>query len=273
MSAPTTSAPTSAVAHQHGGESSVPPSDHSLLVTSRDPADFPTPTGREEAWRFTPIRRLDALLSDSEASGSLTRTVTAPSGVVVDDVDTSVNDDAPLPVDRISALAAARAPHTTRISIPAGTTLTEPVVLALHGSSAGDVIWGHLAVEVGSNSSATVVIEHSGTATYGEQLTVTVGDGGSLELVHVQRWDDTAVHSAHVAFSVGRDARVRSLQASVGGGLVRVVETVNYRASGGDVELLGLFFTESGEHVEHRLLVRAQEPEPLIDQSQAGGHS
>ena len=135
------------------------------------------------------------------------------------------------------------------------------MVLALHGSSAGDVIWGHLAVEVGSNSSATVVIEHSGTATYGEQLTVTVGDGGSLELVHVQRWDDTAVHSAHVAFSVGRDARVRSLQASVGGGLVRVVETVNYRASGGDVELLGLFFAESGEHVEHRLLVDHSAPQ------------
>ena len=54
---------------------------------------------------------------------------------------------------------------------------------------------------------------------------------------------------------------MRSLQASVGGGLVRVVETVNYRASGGDVELLGLFFAESGEHVEHRLLVDHSAPQ------------
>ena len=33
---------------------------------SYDPADFPVPTGREEEWRFTPLRRLRGLHSDSD---------------------------------------------------------------------------------------------------------------------------------------------------------------------------------------------------------------
>ena len=36
---------------------------------SYDPADFPVPTGREEEWRFTPLRRLRGLHSDASLSG------------------------------------------------------------------------------------------------------------------------------------------------------------------------------------------------------------
>ena len=32
---------------------------------SFDPADFPVPTGREEEWRFTPLRRLRSLHADT----------------------------------------------------------------------------------------------------------------------------------------------------------------------------------------------------------------
>ena len=39
------------------------PAPHSRLHAQRsfDPADFPVPTGREEEWRFTPLRRLRSL--------------------------------------------------------------------------------------------------------------------------------------------------------------------------------------------------------------------
>jgi Fe-S cluster assembly protein SufD len=32
-------------------------------------ADFPVPTGREEEWRFTPLRRLRGLHTDSPSAG------------------------------------------------------------------------------------------------------------------------------------------------------------------------------------------------------------
>ncbi len=33
----------------------VPPKDHTPVVRSLDPSDFPTPTSRDEEFRFTPV--------------------------------------------------------------------------------------------------------------------------------------------------------------------------------------------------------------------------
>ena len=60
--------------------------------------------------------------------------------------------------------------------------------------------------------------------------------------------------SAHAA-RVGRDARLRHVVVTLGGALVRLSPTVSFAGAGGDVNLLGLFFTDRGRHHEHRLLV------------------
>ncbi len=41
----------------------------------------------------------------------------------------------------------------------------------------------------------------------------------------------------------------------LGGDLVRISSTVNYRGPGGDAELAGLGFADAGQHLEQRLLV------------------
>ena len=38
---------------------------------SFDPADFPVPNGREEEWRFTPLRRLRGLHADAPFHGKV----------------------------------------------------------------------------------------------------------------------------------------------------------------------------------------------------------
>ena len=48
-------------------------------LTSFDVADFALPTGREEEWRFTPVRGLANLLSDEATDGEAAAlTVEAP---------------------------------------------------------------------------------------------------------------------------------------------------------------------------------------------------
>jgi len=131
----------------------------------------------------------------------------------------------------------------------------EPVVLRLRGDSAEALVWGHVLLDVRPFAQATVVIEHTGSASYGEHLSVLVGDGATLRLVHLQTWDPDAVHAAHVSVRVGRDATFRSFQASLGGSAVRILETVEYAAPGGYAELLGIFFSKAGQHIEHRMLV------------------
>ncbi len=233
-----------------------PAKDHAPRVFSRDPADFPVPTGREEEWRFTPLRRFARLLEGAPATERLEWTSETPIGVVIDVL--AADDPAllglPLPVDRLSALAVANADGAVRVTIPEDAG-TEPVVLRLHGDSADALAWGHLVIDVRPFAQATVVLEHTGSAHYGEHLSVVVGDGATLRLVHLQTWDADAIHAAHVSVRVGRDATFRSFQASLGGSAVRVLETVDYSGPGGDAELLGIFFSKAGQHLEHRMLV------------------
>ena len=233
-----------------------PAKDHAPRVLSRDPADFPVPTGREEEWRFTPLRRFARLIEGATSTEHLAWTSETPVGVVVDEL--AADDPAllglPLPVDRLSALAVANADGAVRVTIPESAA-SEPVVLRLRGDSADALVWGHVVIDVRPFAQATVVLEHTGSATYGEHLSVLVGDGATLRLVHLQTWDSDAVHSAHVSVRVGRDATFRSFQGSLGGSAVRVLETVEYAGPGGDAELLGIFFSKAGQHLEHRMLV------------------
>ena len=233
-----------------------PAKDHAPRILSRDPADFPVPTGREEEWRFTPLRRFARLIEGAASTEHLAWTSETPVGVVIDEL--AADDPAllglPLPVDRLSALAVANADGAVRVTIPESAA-SEPVVLRLRGDSADALVWGHVVIDVRPFAQATVVLEHTGSATYGEHLSVLVGDGATLRLVHLQTWDSDAVHSAHVSVRVGRDATFRSFQGSLGGSAVRVLETVEYAGPGGDAELLGIFFSKAGQHLEHRMLV------------------
>jgi len=245
------------------------------LVRSRDPRDHPVPTGREEAWRFTPLRRLRGLLSGPEADGKVSVSVSAPAGVEVEQLELT---DARIsrvltPVDRVAAFAMARCGGALAVTVPAEAALAEPIVVSLHGESPkspvgdatpgdagrqgapGGVAYGHVVIEVGPFASATVVLDHTGSATYAGNVEVYVGHGAALTFVTLQDWDDDAVHLGAHAYSIGRDARLRSFTVTLGGDLVRLNPTVDYRGPGGDAELYGLFFTDAGQHQEHRLLV------------------
>ena len=46
-----------------------PPSDRAGALAADRAASFPIPSGREEAWRFTPLEPLRALLEGTPASG------------------------------------------------------------------------------------------------------------------------------------------------------------------------------------------------------------
>ena len=226
-------------------------------VRSADPEAFGRPTGREEEWRFTPLDRLRVLLDGAPSQARLSVASELPDGVELVEVpaDDPLLADLPLPIDRLAALALVRADGALLVRVPKGLEPEEPVVLRLTGTGTGEVVWGHVVVEVGEQARATVVLEHSGSAHYAAAVSVLVGDAAALQLVQSQGWAGDAVHSAHVASRLGRDARLVSTQVTLGGDLVRVSETVDFTGTGGDVELRGVSFADDGQHLEHRLLV------------------
>jgi Fe-S cluster assembly protein SufD len=76
----------------------------------------------------------------------------------------------------------------------------------------------------------------------------------------VQDWDDDAVHHSTQHAKIGRDATLRHVAVSFGGDVVRHDTTVEYGGPGGAAEMLGMYFADEGQHIEHRLFVDHNAP-------------
>ncbi|MFC8509301.1 Fe-S cluster assembly protein SufD [Streptomyces sp. NPDC057411] len=229
---------------------------------SFDVADFPVPHGREEEWRFTPLERLRGLHDGTAVvSGEGVRVeVEAPEGVTVETVG---RDDARLgkagtPVDRVAAQAYTSFEKASVVTVAKEAVLSEPIRIAVHGE--GGVAFGHQVIELGAFAEAVVVIDHTGDAVLAANVDYVLGDGAKLTVVSVQDWDEKAVHVAQHNALVGRDASFKSVVVTFGGDVVRIHPRVTYAAPGGEAELFGLYFTDAGQHQEHRLLVTHNVP-------------
>ena len=226
-------------------------------------SDFPVPTGREEQWRFTPLRRLRGLHSDAALPpGKVTVEVGAAPTVTAVRAQRSDRrvGAAMIPADRVSARAFASFEEATVVSVPAEAEIGEPVVVSVRGEDAAGAAFGHTLIEVGVNARAIVVLDHSGSATYADNVEIVVGDGAALTVVSLQDWAGDAVHLSHHHAVVGRDARLQHTAVSFGGGVVRLAPSVRYGGPGGDAELLGVYFADGGQHLEHRLFVDHAQP-------------
>ncbi|WP_129839062.1 Fe-S cluster assembly protein SufD [Streptomyces sp. RFCAC02] len=228
---------------------------------SYDVADFPVPGGREEEWRFTPLERLRGLHDGSAAGGgSIKSDLTLPEGVTA----TTVGRDDPRvgkagkPVDRVAAQAFSSFEKATVVSVPAEAVLTEPVRIVLTGE--GGATFGHTVFEIGAFAEVVIVADHLGDAVRAANVEFLVGDGAKVTFVSVQDWADTAVHCSQHTVRVGRDATFKSVVVTFGGDLVRIHPNISFDGPGGEAELYGLYFTDNGQHHEHRLLVDHNAP-------------
>ncbi|MFE7513153.1 Fe-S cluster assembly protein SufD [Streptomyces sp. NPDC057540] len=229
---------------------------------SFDVADFPVPHGREEEWRFTPLARLRGLHDGTAvASGEGVKVeVEAPEGVTVETVgrDDERLGKAGTPVDRVAAQAYSSFEKAAVVTVAKEAVLTEPIRISVHGQ--GGVAFGHQLIELGAFAEAVVVIDHTGDAVLAANVDYVLGDGAKLTVVSVQDWDEKAVHVAQHNALVGRDASFKSVVVTFGGDVVRIHPRVQYAAPGGEAELFGLYFTDAGQHQEHRLLVDHNTP-------------
>jgi len=250
--------------HSHGAGAE---SEHAVSKLhsfgSRDVADFAIPHGREEEWRFTPLNRLRGLHDGTApATGKVLVEVDAPDGVTVATAERGDSrvGRAGIPSDRVAAAAWTYAETATVLTVPADTAPGQPTVVKLRGESVQGAAYGHLVVDVEPFAEAVVVLDHAGSATYADNVEIVVGDGAKLTVVSVQDWADDAVHLSHHFIRVGRDATVRSVIVTFGGDLVRIYPQVSYAGPNGEVELLGLYFADDGQHLEHRLFIDHAQP-------------
>jgi Fe-S cluster assembly protein SufD len=237
-------------------EAMAPPSTKSQVLRSFDVADFPALNGREEEWRFTPIKRLGKLVTAASITGPAPAFEHGdlPLGVAVKSVQAKDVEPVLTPFDRISALAYGSAREVTLIEVAAEAEPGVPVQIRVVGQGAEPAA-ARTVLKVGAFAKVSIVLEQVGPATLADNIEVVLADSAQLTLVTLSTWDAESVQAQHIKFRVGRDAHATHVQVSLGGNLVRQFISVEYAGRGGQAELWGLYFADAGQHFEHRQLV------------------
>ncbi len=130
MTTPNTIVETMNKAHSHGADAEKAHPSRADRPTSFDLNDIAVPHGREEDWRFTPMRRIERLFEPANYdAGDAPVTVDAPAPVVVETVS---REDKRLgtvlaPGDRTAVVAWNGFEQATVIEIPAEAELDAPV--------------------------------------------------------------------------------------------------------------------------------------------------
>lgn len=234
------------------------------IFTSFDVNAFEVPGGRDEIWRFTPLRRLRGLHDGTAgpASGAARIEVTERDGVTVERVargDERLGAGG-VPADRVAAQAFSSFNEATIVTVGKGAVVEEPIEITITGPGVGVVDYGHLQVRVEELAEAAVVIDHRGSGTYADNIEFVVGDGARLKVVSIADWADDAVNVSMHHAALGKDAVLRHAAVILGGDLVRFTGRVRFGAPGGDATMLGLYFADDGQHLESRLLVDHAQP-------------
>jgi Fe-S cluster assembly protein SufD len=234
-----------------------------MQFTSFDVDAFEVPHGRDEAWRFTPLRRLRGLHDGSAvAAGAAGIEVDGPESVRSETVPR--DDDrlgaAGVPADRVAAQAYSAFGSATVVTVPKGAEIAEPITITVTGPGAGTTAYGHLQLRAEELSRATVVIDVRGGGTYADNVEFVVGDGAALTVVWIADGEQDLVHVTSHHAALGKDAVLRHTAVQLGGDLVRLTGRVRFDGPGGDAEMLGLYFADAGQHLESRLLVDHARP-------------
>jgi Fe-S cluster assembly protein SufD len=131
-----------------------------------------------------------------------------------------------------------------------------PAALTLSRSQLGEnARAAHTIIEAAPFSSGTIILRNNGTARLNENVEIIVGESASLTVVSVQEWSDESVHLASHFATVARDAHLKHVVVSLGGGLVRLNPTTRLAGAGADTEMLGVYFADADQHLEQQVYV------------------
>ena len=258
MSVATTTSPEQhgAKAHSDGGwdatdKGFVPVQTRSERFASNDPAEHPAVTGREFEWKFAPVDLVRPLIDDALDGSPYPYLANESNGVTVEWITT---DDARVgSAGTAEEKSSANAWAGTELALAVTVSGDERVDTTIARSGFGAAPRAaHTVITAKANSTGIVVLQNSGAAALSENVEIVVEDGAHLTVVTVQEFDAESTYLASHFARVGRNANLRHVIVSLGGKVVRVNPTVHLEGEGSETDMFGLYFADSGQHLEQR---------------------
>jgi Fe-S cluster assembly protein SufD len=164
----------------------------------------------------------------------------------------------PLDYDKFAALSAAVFSGGSFLYVPRGVQVEVPIQSYRWLDVVGSIMPRTLVV-VEEAASVTYIDEYASAD--GEEpafsngaVELYVGEGANLRYVSLQNWERNVLHFNTIRSSTEKDATINSLVVSLGSQLSRTNVEAGLTAAGGDSEMLGLYFADSNQVLDHHTL-------------------
>src|SRR5919112_1173909 len=192
-------------------------------------------------------------------------------GVVFSDLHTALRDHedlvrerlfglVPEDYDKFAALSAAAFSGGSFLYVPRGVAVEVPIQSYRWLDVAGSIMPRTLVV-VEEGATLTYIDEYASAGEASEEPALSngavelfVGQGANVHYVSLQNWERNVLHFNTIRSSAGRDAVINSLVVSLGSELSRTNVEAGLAAPGSDSEMLGLYFADSNQVLDHHTL-------------------
>ena len=164
----------------------------------------------------------------------------------------------PVDYDKFAALSAAVFSGGSFLYVPRGVQVEVPIQSYRWLDVVGSIMPRTLVV-VEEGASVTYIDEYASAdseepAFSNGAVELYVGEGANLRYVSLQNWERNVLHFNTIRSSTEKDATINSLVVSLGSPLSRTNVEAGLTAAGGDSELLGLYFADSNQVIDHHTL-------------------
>jgi Fe-S cluster assembly protein SufD len=257
-------------------------------------AELGFPSARDEAWKYTSLRRLSSrrfparaaepgrpvsigspladyriVIVDGQLRPELATQGAPPAGLTLRTLESAGRDGEPLGAllrvpagggtERFAALNAALCPDVLLLDIAAGSR-PEPIeiVIAASGSEAR-VSYPRLLVRAARSSVARVILRHAGDDTterfVNAMVDVEVGADAVVHLYRLLSQGERSFHIERIEATVGQRGSFVMHDAQLGAGLGRLDLNARLVAPEAATELTGLFLADGSRHLDTHLHV------------------
>jgi Fe-S cluster assembly protein SufD len=160
--------------------------------------------------------------------------------------------------DKFAALSAAAFSGGSFLYVPRGVDVEVPIQSYRWLDVIGSIMPRTLVV-VEEGASVTYIDEYASAdgedpALSNGAVELYVGQGANLRYVSLQNWERNVLHFNTIRSSTEKDATINSLVVSLGSQLSRTNVEAGLTAAGGDSEMLGLYFADTEQVLDHHTL-------------------
>jgi len=114
------------------------------------------------------------------------------------------------------------------------------------------------------------VLHSRGGALLAENVEFDLAQGASLQAVFTGEWDAGAIQYANHFATLAKDAHLTHITVSLGGQVVVVNPSIQLLGAGARADVLGAYFANHRQHIEHRVYVHHQGPKTVSRVSYKG---